>query len=787
MATDIAKIGFAVETSQLEKGISALSTFSTSAKSANSNAQAIGTAMNKAAVTFAGAVAGMSRSIASLVSATKTATVEEVAAAKEASDFANSIYRAAQAQDTLTTSTQKTTRSLQNMYSAMLKAASSESILDRINRVTGVTGLDNRSAKISAYDMKRGSTKEEWEAAIGGTPRDMMPNRFNTANIAAQFQDIGVTAAMGMNPMLVALQQGTQLAAVLNSMEQPVKGLADAFRQIINPVSMVSIGLTALAVALIQLVDWTSVAQTGLNTLADGMDFAADAFNFLAENADVLLVGLSSLSAGFAIFNTGSLISGFKSLGSAIVSAGSAAYEAGKAAYSGFTQWLKGLNPVTLKITALVLAVTAVYVAFKTFKDEITAFFQSDLGQLITDVINNMIGSFVGAFEAIADGATWLWEKIKATWNGTDGPADGLMERMNNTFQAATERDYVESIAKAAGEAGKVVDDLASSGLEAVGNLFNKGAEAARNFANSLGETDKAAKKAKEAWANMRREMEQTIAGMELEGKMIGLGTYDTTRLQTRFDLTNRAIEAGITLTPDKIQVIEDIADKTGKYAEENEKLTDSFNFAKDATNSFFSDMREGLRDGQSLWESFGNAVTNVLDKILDKIMNIGVDYLFDALGGMGTKGGETSFSWGNIASSIGGFFGGGTSASTPAPAAKGGAFTNGVYSSPTLFKFANGGQFGVMGEAGPEAVMPLRRGSDGSLGVDAEGIGGNNVVVNVINNSNAQASVNQRETRQGTEIDVLIDQTVAQKMTQQGSYSNNALNAYSNRRLVMR
>ena len=124
MARDILNVGFAVETSQLEKGISALSTFSTSAKSANSNAQAIGTAMNKAAVTFAGAVAGMSRSIASLVSATKTATVEEVAAAKEASDFANSIYRAAQAQDTLTTSTQKTTRSLQNMYSAMLKAAS---------------------------------------------------------------------------------------------------------------------------------------------------------------------------------------------------------------------------------------------------------------------------------------------------------------------------------------------------------------------------------------------------------------------------------------------------------------------------------------------------------------------------------------------------------------------------------------------------------------------------------------------------------------------------------------
>src|SRR5215217_9053164 len=48
----------------------------------------------------------------------------------------------------------------------------------------------------------------------------------STANIAAQFQDIGVTAAMGMNPIMIALQQGTQLSAVLNTMQNPLKGLA---------------------------------------------------------------------------------------------------------------------------------------------------------------------------------------------------------------------------------------------------------------------------------------------------------------------------------------------------------------------------------------------------------------------------------------------------------------------------------------------------------------------------------------------------------------------------------
>lgn len=46
------------------------------------------------------------------------------------------------------------------------------------------------------------------------------------------------------------------------------------------------------------------------------------------------------------------------------------------------------------------------------------------------------------------------------------------------------------------------------------------------------------------------------------------------------------------------------------------------------------------------------------------------------------------------------------------------------VFDSPHFFKFANGGamQNGVLGEAGPEAVMPLKRGSDGRLGVAASG-----------------------------------------------------------------
>jgi phage-related minor tail protein len=58
-------------------------------------------------------------------------------------------------------------------------------------------------------------------------------------------------------------------------------------------------------------------------------------------------------------------------------------------------------------------------------------------------------------------------------------------------------------------------------------------------------------------------------------------------------------------------------------------------------------------------------------------------------------------------------------------PFAKGG-----VIAAPTYFPLGRG--LGVAGEAGPEAVMPLARGSDGRLGVVAGGGGAVNVTFNV-------------------------------------------------------
>lgn len=91
---------------------------------------------------------------------------------------------------------------------------------------------------------------------------------------------------------------------------------------------------------------------------------------------------------------------------------------------------------------------------------------------------------------------------------------------------------------------------------------------------------------------------------------------------------------------------------------------------------------------------------------------------------------------------------------------AKGGAFTNSVVKSPTAFGTSSG--LGVMGEAGPEAIMPLTRTADGQLGVQAAGGGTSsvvapvNVTINTESGNSAGGSDNNTES-QGRAVQMAV------------------------------
>lgn len=165
-------------------------------------------------------------------------------------------------------------------------------------------------------------------------------------------------------------------------------------------------------------------------------------------------------------------------------------------------------------------------------------------------------------------------------------------------------------------------------------------------------------------------------------------------------------------------------ADTASDYASQSADLVNN------AMSGLVGNISDALAGNKVDWEDWASSVLQSMQKIILNAM------LVDSLRSASNSG---------FFSSIGGMFGAGAGAasgSTPSGAynsaasgiklnAKGGAYaseslsaySNRIVSTPTYFAFAKGA--GLMGEAGPEAIMPLTRSADGSLGVRMVGTPG--------------------------------------------------------------
>jgi lambda family phage tail tape measure protein len=219
----------------------------------------------------------------------------------------------------------------------------------------------------------------------------------------------------------------------------------------------------------------------------------------------------------------------------------------------------------------------------------------------------------------------------------------------------------------------------------------------------------------------------------------------------------NSAYEKRIELLQKTYDLEQNLANSVG-FREGAQRYVESIGTLREATAGLAQQGFKGIEDsivslattGTANFAQFATSLLNDMARII--IQQFVVKQLAQAIGslfgmpsagggGLGNYGVELglgfnqlpSFPMGSALPSFAGFAGmakgGVLGANGIVPYAKGGVVTR-----PMLFPFANGGAIGtgLMGEAGPEAIMPLQRGPNGKLGVMSTGGGATTVVVNV-------------------------------------------------------
>ncbi|MEN3958776.1 phage tail tape measure protein [Enterobacter hormaechei subsp. hoffmannii] len=201
----------------------------------------------------------------------------------------------------------------------------------------------------------------------------------------------------------------------------------------------------------------------------------------------------------------------------------------------------------------------------------------------------------------------------------------------------------------------------------------------------------------------------------------------------------------------------------------------------KTTLDSAFGNVTSMLEGNKVSWKSWGISVLQIIEKVALQMAVV------SAMGGASSGSGI----FGSLIGSVGSFFGGGAGASASTGTAvssygssfqfnaKGGvydspslsAFSNGIVRNPTMFAFAKGGA-GIMGEAGPEAIMPLTRAPDGSLGVRAVGGGGGQsvssapqVYITIDGNGNTSTQTSPGLEQFGAEVGKFVDQRYKQNV----------------------
>lgn len=320
-------------------------------------------------------------------------------------------------------------------------------------------------------------------------------------------------------------------------------------------------------------------------------------------------------------------------------------------------------------------------------------------------------------------------EQQKLQFDIADGKLEGLNETQRKRLvQLATEVDRLNAVKKANEDNIKVAEFVATLQAQNANAAASLNADIA-----GAGMGDKARDRLRERldierdFLNQQSDLQKRRQSNEISQDFYDKGTA----------ALNDALQQRLAIQEDHYKKLDALqgdwlAGASNGLANWVDSASDYYSQASGLVESslsgFVDNLSDALAGNKVDWEDWSMSVLQSLQKVLLNAM------LVDSIKSLSGSDFMSMFSFGTGAGA------GASDGYTPSGAyssaaagvqlnAKGGVydsadlsrFSNSIVSSPTMFAFAKGA--GLMGEAGPEAIMPLKRGSDGSLGVRVAGL----------------------------------------------------------------
>lgn len=567
--------------------------------------------------------------------------------------------------------------------------------------------------------------------------------RHEMVNLSRQLQDVFVTMHAGQPISTILIQQGTQIGDIFASSTTSLRGFASQIASLITPMRLLGVGVAAVGVAAYAAITYWKNYALALDDLSHVTGTATRELSALQSAAAVKGIGQEDFASGMKRF-------------------ADAVYEA-KAGTNDLAVLLR-LNGKTVSDTAGTMDTVANLIS-RAGSDQQRLHILQQAGLPATmefvRLMRNGADGLARAKEEAAKFGGAVNDEMVAKAREFDEAWNRAWENFGISMRSAVVGGYdlLQQLIEKGREAVGAFDRFTGGrGLSAVGeNLLKSGLgtplsqDVSRMYGTLLGQSGAAGVRDATSLAAQNRDLQLTQQRISLLGDLASVTEMVAAKEKELAVLRDQ----GARITGEEAKRIAELYRSQIEYSRASERIgalgaaaadaekyslaiqglsiklkegrisQDDFNRAAAYANPLFAGLASTLeRNLSSGLVDIVNGTKSTKDGFRDMAQSILVDLermilkltIIDPLikGLAGGIGGSGGFFGGLFGNANGNVFDGGN----VIPFARGG-----IVDRPTLFPMANGA--GLMGEAGPEAVMPLRRLPGGRLGVESVGGGG--------------------------------------------------------------